>query len=223
MARDGFDVTLSFDNGPDPVGTPHVLGVLARRGIKATFFVVGERLAAARHLSERAHAEGHWIGNHSWNHGEPFGERDDPEYLDEQIHRTQALIGDLAHPRRLFRPRGAGGGGSCVGALSPCAAAALEAGGYSCVIWNAVPGDWKDPDLWVDTALDQVGAQDWSLVVLHDTRVSAMHNLERFLDAAAARGARFRQELPPSCMPIVDGRATQPLDAYYAPARGAAH
>ena len=71
------EVTLTFDNGPDPEATPHVLDVLAARDLKATFFVVGERLAAARHLAERAHAEGHWIGNHTWTHRAPFGELED--------------------------------------------------------------------------------------------------------------------------------------------------
>ena len=40
-----FDLTLSFDNGPTPDVTPLVLDVLARRGIKSTFFVIGEKLA----------------------------------------------------------------------------------------------------------------------------------------------------------------------------------
>lgn len=51
-------VTLSFDNGPDPDVTPRVLDVLAARGVRSTFLVVGEKLAdpAARKMAERAHA-----------------------------------------------------------------------------------------------------------------------------------------------------------------------
>ncbi|MBY9051435.1 polysaccharide deacetylase family protein, partial [Pseudomonas fluorescens] len=40
-----YDLTLTFDNGPDPDVTPLVLDILAERGIKATFFVIGEKLA----------------------------------------------------------------------------------------------------------------------------------------------------------------------------------
>ena len=40
------DVALSFDNGPDPAVTPRVLDVLARRGVKASFFVLGKSLAS---------------------------------------------------------------------------------------------------------------------------------------------------------------------------------
>ena len=65
-----FDLTLSFDNGPTPDVTPHVLDVLGRRGVKSTFFVIGEKLVrpANRALAERAHAEGHWVGNNTWSH-----------------------------------------------------------------------------------------------------------------------------------------------------------
>ena len=40
-----FDLTLTFDNGPDPETTPLVLDVLARRSIRTTFFVVGRKLS----------------------------------------------------------------------------------------------------------------------------------------------------------------------------------
>src|ERR1700752_5263230 len=60
-----FDLTLSFDNGPEPGVTPLVLDVLAERGIRTTFFVIGEKLSDGerRKLAARAHDEGHWIGN----------------------------------------------------------------------------------------------------------------------------------------------------------------
>jgi peptidoglycan/xylan/chitin deacetylase (PgdA/CDA1 family) len=51
-----FDLTLSFDNGPEPDATPHVLDTPARCGIKATFSVIGEKLLdpERRRLAERA-------------------------------------------------------------------------------------------------------------------------------------------------------------------------
>jgi len=42
------DVALSFDNGPDPAVTPMVLDVLARRGVKASFFVLGPLLVRSQ-------------------------------------------------------------------------------------------------------------------------------------------------------------------------------
>ncbi|MGN6461643.1 MAG: polysaccharide deacetylase family protein, partial [Pseudolabrys sp.] len=105
------DLTLTFDNGPDPETTPQVLDVLARRGIRTTFFVVGERLAApgGHALAAAAHAAGHWIGNHTYTHSGPLGTRDGAALAEQEIGRTQAEIGVLAHPHRLFRPQGGGG------------------------------------------------------------------------------------------------------------------
>jgi len=204
------EVTLTFDNGPDPEVTPQVLDVLAARDLRATFFVVGEQLAAARGLAERAHAEGHWIGNHTWTHRAPFGELDDAAAPHREIERTQELIGPLAHPDRLFRPVGGGQLGPHV--LTPETVDVLVAGRYTCALWNAVPGDWEDPDGWVDRALEQCRTAGRALLVLHDLPTGAMTHLDRFLDAATAEGMRFRQDLPDACLPIVRGHITHPLD-----------
>jgi peptidoglycan/xylan/chitin deacetylase (PgdA/CDA1 family) len=205
------EVTLTFDNGPDPETTPGVLGALAARGLRATFFVVGEQLARARHLAERAHAEGHWIGNHTWTHRAPFGHLGDAAAPHREIERTQALIGELAHPDRLFRPVG-GGGELGPHVLTPPTVDVLVTGGYTCALWNAVPGDWRDPDGWVERALEQCRTTGRTLLVLHDLPTGAMEHLGRFLDAAAAEGVSFTQTLPEACLPIVRGRIVRPLD-----------
>src|SRR5436305_5547078 len=105
-----FDLTLSFDNGPTPDVTPLVLDVLAHRGVKSTFFVIGEKLAQPenRALAERAHAEGHWIGNHTWSHSLPFGLMP-ADSAKSEFDRTQDVIGSLGHCHCFFRPYGQGG------------------------------------------------------------------------------------------------------------------
>ena len=89
-----FDLTLTFDNGPEPGVTPRVLDTLRERGIKATFFVIGEKLGDAerRQLAVRAHNEGHWIGNHTFTHSIPLGQQHDTETAEKEIGRTQAAI-----------------------------------------------------------------------------------------------------------------------------------
>ncbi len=210
-----FDLTLSFDNGPEPEVTPHVLDILARRGIKTTFFVIGEKLLdpERRDLAARARAEGHWIGNHTFTHSVPLGQQRDPETAEHEIARTQALIGDLAHPQRWFRPFG-GGGNLDNRLLKPSVVGHLTAGGYSCVLWNSIPGDWADPEGWIDRALKQCRGQAWSLMVLHDLPSGAMRHLEGFLDRAAEAGARFHQEFPPACVPIRSGKIVLPIEPY---------
>jgi peptidoglycan/xylan/chitin deacetylase (PgdA/CDA1 family) len=207
-------VTLSFDNGPEPEVTPGVLDVLRARGLSATFFVLGHKLAGHRALAERAHAEGHWIGNHSWSHSGPLGRApDDPSIAEAEIGRTQKLIGDLSHPDRLFRPQG-GGGSLGPHLLSEAALNHLVHGRYTCVLWNAVPGDFRDPDGWVDRALALCRGPDPVALVLHDLPNGAMRHLDRFLGRLADQGAVFTQDFPESCIPLRRGEAQGPIADY---------
>jgi peptidoglycan/xylan/chitin deacetylase (PgdA/CDA1 family) len=208
-------VTLSFDNGPDPDVTPHVLAVLARRDVKTTFFVIGQKLTdpAQHEVCARAYAQGHWIGNHTFTHSVPFGRRREPDVAEAEIGRTQALLGALAHPDRWFRPFGGGGNlDQCL--LNGSAVEFLQRGRYTCVLWNAVPRDWEDPDGWVDRALAHCRSQPWTLLVLHDLPTGAMRHLDRFLATLQDLGAEFRQEFPPDCVPIVRGEIVLPLARY---------
>ena len=210
-----YDLTLTFDNGPDPDVTPRVLDILAERGIKTTFFVIGEKLAdpARRGLAVRAHGEGHWIGNHTFTHTIPLGEQADRETAENEIGRTQSAISDLAHPQRWFRPFG-GGGNLDARLLKASVVDYLARNKHSCVLWNAIPRDWDDPDGWTERALEQCNRQPWTLMVLHDLPTGAMDHLERFLDAAEAAGARFRQDFPPQCVPIRNGEIALPINDY---------
>jgi peptidoglycan/xylan/chitin deacetylase (PgdA/CDA1 family) len=65
-------VYLTFDDGPIPEVTPWVLDVLKSFGIKATFFCVGDNVRKYPHLFERIKAEGHSVGNHTFNHFSGF-------------------------------------------------------------------------------------------------------------------------------------------------------
>lgn len=210
-------ITLSFDNGPDPDVTPLVLDVLKRHGIGSTFFVLGDKLRDRRRLSERAHAEGHWIGNHTYNHMVPLGLSAERGIASAEIARTEALVGDLAHPRRFFRPFG-GGGLLDRRLLNREALEYLQSGGYTCVLWNVIAEDWAQPTHWVERALSLCFAQEHALLVLHDLPTGAMNQLDRFLGLAKDRGALFQQDFPTSCVPIEQGRLVQPIEPYTAEA-----
>lgn len=207
-------VTLTFDNGPEPEVTPFVLDVLRRRRLRASFFVIGRKLAdpAARRVAERAHDEGHWIGNHTWSHGEPLGLRREPGHAEAEIGRTQALLGRLAHPARLFRPVG-GGGRLGPHLLSPEARGVLAAGGYTLVTWSVVPGDWHDAAGWPERALAGCLAEPRPVLVLHDLPGGAMCHLDRFLGRLAEAGCGFTQDFPDGVLPMRRGEALPALDA----------
>jgi peptidoglycan/xylan/chitin deacetylase (PgdA/CDA1 family) len=207
-------VTLTFDNGPDPQATPQVLDCLARHGVKSTFFVLGQHVSTSvgLDLARRASREGHWIGNHTWTHTGRLGEMTREAALQE-FDRTQQALAWVEQPARLFRPRG-GGGRMGKGLLHPAVAERLIAGGFTCVLWTSVPGDFRDPDGWMDRALVDCRSRDWSLVVLHDIPNGAVKHLDTFLGKLAAEGHSFAQEFPQDCTPILNGRVLQSLDEF---------
>jgi peptidoglycan/xylan/chitin deacetylase (PgdA/CDA1 family) len=206
-------ITITFDNGPTPGVTGEVLDVLAEHGVRATFFVVGEKLRApgGRACAERAASEGHWIGNHTMTHTVPFGDSDDPGFPAREIEAAQAEIGPLAHEDRLFRPY-ADGGVLSRRVFSPAAVEHLQRGGYTCILWNSVPRDWVEPDAWVDTAMAHVADRDWTLAVIHDTDTGAMQHLPEFLRRLADEGVEIVQEFPEHSVPIYRGELRAPLD-----------
>jgi len=212
-----FDLTLTFDNGPDPEATPLVLDTLASHEVRASFFVIGKSLAmpGRRALCERAAAEGHWIGNHSYTHSGPLGLRKEAGLAEREIGRTQDELGSLASPHRYFRPQG-GGGKLGPHLLSSEAADFLARGKYTCVLWNSIPRDWNDPDGWVDRALAQCSERAWTLMVLHDLPTGAMRHLDSFLARVADHGGRVRQDFPPDCLPMVDGIISASFGKYVA-------
>lgn len=211
----GPEVTLSFDNGPEPEATPAVLDVLRHRGVRATFFVIGQKLhdPARRALAERAWDEGHWIGNHTWSHAGPLGERWDPGHAEAEIGRTEAELGPLSHPDRLFRPVG-GGGRLGPHLLSEAARDLLIAGGNTMVTWSVVPGDWRDPDGWPEVAMAGCLPAPRPVLVLHDLPNGAMRHLDAFLGRLRDVGATFRQDFPDSCLPMRRGTPGSTLGAY---------
>jgi peptidoglycan-N-acetylglucosamine deacetylase len=207
-------VTLTFDNGPDPEATPLVLDSLARHGVKSTFFVLGQNVSASAglDLARRASREGHWIGNHTWSHVGRLGEMTREAALQE-FESTQQALAWVEQPARLFRPRG-GGGRFGRGLLHPAVVDKLTAGGFTCVLWTSVPGDFRDPDGWMDRALADCRTREWSLVVLHDIPNGAMRHLDSFLRKLRDEGHQLTQDFPLECTPIVNGQIVQSLDQF---------
>ena len=118
------------------------------------------------------------------------------------------------HPGDLFITNDPYGGGGTLGRnlLSHHALDYLREGSYSVVLWNSVPRDWENPDGWPERAVAEVGAQDWTLIVVHDIPTGAMKALPRFLDRALAEGVQIVQHFPTDCVPILKGKILRPLD-----------
>ncbi|QGT99741.1 Putative polysaccharide deacetylase [Candidatus Syntrophocurvum alkaliphilum] len=98
-------VSLTFDDGPDPINTPVVLDNLKKHNAKATFFVMGSRAEKYPDILKRIASEGHEIGNHSYSHVD-FNHKDN-KFLLNEIERTNAIIYQITRQKpSLFRPPG---------------------------------------------------------------------------------------------------------------------
>ena len=126
--RAGRRVALTFDDGPDPQRTPAVLDLLARQGVRATFFVVGARAEAHPELVRRMVAEGHVVGNHSYTHSWRFPLRSLGRTMEELRRTGEVLHRITGRQPRLFRPP--------FGVTNPTIARAVRRLGLDPVGWS---------------------------------------------------------------------------------------
>jgi peptidoglycan/xylan/chitin deacetylase (PgdA/CDA1 family) len=153
-------MALTFDDGPDPDWTPRLLDLLARRGMRGTFFLVGARAARYPELVARIAAEGHEIGNHSWDH--PSLPTLSWRAVAAQLARARAAL--APHGARLMRPP--------YGDQTPASHLIARCLGYRVVLWSVNPHDWeaRDAEALAERILAKAGPG--AIVLLHDTLYS---------------------------------------------------
>ena len=176
-------VALTIDDGPTAEWTPRVLDILARRGVPATFFLVGQRAQSLPELVRRAADAGHELGNHTWAHT-------DLTHLDEAsvrgaLERTHELITRLTgRGPTLCRPP--------YGRIDSVGLAVCAGLGYGVALWSDhVTGSNAQAN--VDTVLRQ--ATPGSIVLAHDggsePNATLMTQLDRLVGAMADAGYAF--------------------------------
>ena len=95
-------IALTFDDGPDRVFTDQVLDVLKEKGVKATFFVVGQNITDSPEVLQRIVREGHIVGSHSFFH--PQLENVSPSRVKFELNGVQRIVAGLTERRMaLYR------------------------------------------------------------------------------------------------------------------------
>jgi peptidoglycan/xylan/chitin deacetylase (PgdA/CDA1 family) len=186
-------ITLTFDDGPDPITTPAVLDVLRDYHIKATFFVIGARAEQHPELIERMVGEGHALGNHTYYHRDLT--KLAPESMQRELQDTQAVI-DRAlggHYRiTLFRPPCGAPYNTEIDKLPAFQKAMREQQMYP-VMWTIDPHDWAlggQPESII-AHLSQSTPQAGGVILLHDTMPQTTEALPKILDHYVAAGFEF--------------------------------
>lgn len=127
-------IALTFDDGPDPVGTPALLDLLAQLEVRATFFLLGTQLRAHPEPAARMVAEGHELAVHGWHH-RPHLLRA-PWQLQADLARAYHRIRELTDARpRFWRPPN--------GVLTGAGLLAARRLDLQPVLWTADGRDWR--------------------------------------------------------------------------------
>ncbi len=103
----GGAVALTFDDGPDPDVTPHVLDILDAHGARASFFCIGSSAAQHPALVRDILRRGHTVANHTWSHPAAFAAYG-MGAMRREVGRAQAVLADItgAPPRWMRAPAG---------------------------------------------------------------------------------------------------------------------
>lgn len=152
-------IALTFDDGPDPVWTSRTLDLLEARGVRASFFLVGERAARALEMVRRISTAGHEIGSHGWSHRSLW--LCGPRRTDTEIGRAHRLLSDAANrPLRHFRPPW--------GMVNAAMSRALRRHGERCVLWSIQPEGLRATAATQQAADVLRRAHPGAIVDLHD-------------------------------------------------------
>lgn len=161
---------MTFDDGPIPDVTPDVLKILKKHAIKATFFCVGENIQKHPALFDLIKADGHQVGNHTYNHLN--GMRTSTEEYVANVAKCQELT-----QSKLFRPPYA--------RIRKEQLRRLKAS-YEIVIADVIPYDFDQslsPENCYQNAIGH--ARNGSIVIFHDN-IKAKENLLYALPRAIA-------------------------------------
>ncbi|MFB9053286.1 polysaccharide deacetylase family protein [Formosa undariae] len=174
-------IYLTFDDGPHPEITPWVLNTLKPYNAKATFFCIGDNVRKYPEVHIETEAEGHAIGNHTYNHLKGWKTNTD-DYI-KNVEKAADLI-----PSKLFRPP--------YGKIKNSQAKLLKQQGYHIIMWSIISFDWEH-SLSVEDCLSNVikHAEDGHIIVFHDS-VKASQNMQyalpKVLDYFSKKGYDFK-------------------------------
>lgn len=168
--RNKKTIFLTFDDGPIPIVTPWVIKTLKKFEAKATFFCIGDNIKKHPEIFEQLKAEGHQIGNHTFNHLKGWS-TNDQIYFDN-FQKCQALTNT-----NLFRPPH--------GRIKRSQIKILKEQ-TQIIMWDVLSGDF-DPSVSPDKCLKNTlkHTENGSIIVFHDS-LKAWERLEYALPKALA-------------------------------------
>ena len=172
-------IALTFDDGPHPVYTPLLMDGLAKRKVKATFFITGENAEAYPELVKRMQEEGHLIGNHTYSHIQLT--RGNREKFKGELKKTNEIIEEITgHGVTYVRPPYGSWDKSFEKELNMIP-----------VLWNIDPLDWCCNDASCVIRRVESAAGEDAVILLHDSYPSTVTAALQIVDDLQKQGYMF--------------------------------
>ncbi len=170
-------VALTFDDGPGPY-TDRLVAELTEAGARATFFLIGNKVAADPDGAKRLAEAGMEIGNHTWEH--PNMTTIPAQYVPAQLSRAQeAIAAATGQSPTLWRPPG--------GLTNDAVNGVAGQVGLAGINWDVIPFDWiNDSDTAATRYMLMTQIKPGSVVLFHDTYSSTVDLVQQFIPVLKA-------------------------------------
>lgn len=177
--ENGPMIALTFDDGPYPKVTGHILDVLEKNGVCATFFVLGSRIEGHEDMLTRMEELGCEIGNHSFSHADltRLSKADCQRELSDTDAEIRRVTG---HEASVVRPP--------YGYYNKTV---RSAAGRPLILWTVDTNDWrgKAPGEIADYVIQQ--AKEGSVILMHDQQTQTADAMEMIIPTLIDEGFRF--------------------------------
>lgn len=172
-------IAITFDDGPNPEWTPKLLEGLKKRGVKASFFVIGEKAEKYPEIIKKMYEEGHLIGNHTYSHVQLTALSD--EKACEEVKKTCQILYEITgeYTQYVRPPFGSWNENlECDIVLIP-------------VMWSIDTLDWTTTNTAgiVNKAVAQ--AREDAIILLHDNYESSVEAAFQIIDELQKQGYEF--------------------------------
>ncbi len=175
-------IALTYDDGPNGWTTRKMLDTLLAAGERATFFLVGERMAQQSYFVQREHDEGHTVASHNWKH--VYANETAASQLKTMPEKVNAIHEKIIGIAPLFcRPPG--------GQWRNMAEAKL---GWPLILWSVDAEDWRGdsgPDPKQTAGNITAGATDGGIILMHDLKRNSIEASRMFIERLQEKGYIF--------------------------------
>lgn len=172
-------IALTFDDGPNPVYTPQLLDGLKKRGVRASFFLMGKQAEAYPELVQRMQTEGHLIGNHTYSHIQ-LGKNNREKFKEELVKTNELLLEITGEEVEFVRPPYGSWDKSLETELTMLP-----------VLWTIDPMDWCSSNVSGIVKKVTGKAKENAVILMHDEYSSSVTAALEIVDTLQKQGYEF--------------------------------